>query len=145
MRAANRWFMTGLRLRRALVRSERKYSKQGLEIRSTSQRLRAAASRAVALPKVYSMRAADFNASSTSPAFACAAKRPGIILFDIAGDGEPCLLTEPNVRVGSNCDLQHHLAQRPICGDKPTLSPERRQCAGKRTLGSDPPNFGYVP
>jgi hypothetical protein len=29
--------------------------------------------------------------------------------------------------------------------EKPTFSPEGRQCAGKRTLGSDPPNFGYVP
>jgi len=31
-----------------------------------------------------------------------------------------------NDRNGSNCDLRHHLALRPVCGDKPTFRPERR-------------------
>ena len=50
-----------------------------------------------------------------------------------------------NDRFGSCADLRHHLALRPVCGDKPTFSPERRLNAGKRTLGSDPPNFAFVP
>ncbi len=37
-----------------------------------------------------------------------------------------------NDRFGSCADLRHHLALRPVCGDKPTFSPERR-------LGSDTP------
>ena len=37
------------------------------------------------------------------------------------------------------------IAKARECGPKPTFSPERRLSAGKRTLGSDPPNFGFVP
>ncbi len=37
------------------------------------------------------------------------------------------------IGLGSNCDLRHRLALRPLCGGEPTFTPERRQCAGKRT------------
>ncbi|MCZ6454485.1 MAG: hypothetical protein O6909_09615 [Alphaproteobacteria bacterium] len=36
-------------------------------------------------------------------------------------------------------------AQSVMPGGKPTFSHERRLCAGKRTLGIDPLNFGFVP
>jgi len=40
------------------------------------------------------------------------------------------MLINGRVRLGSNCDLRHHLALRPVCGDKPTFGPERRLCVG---------------
>ncbi len=50
-----------------------------------------------------------------------------------------------NVRLGSSTDLRRMPAERLECADEPTFGADRRLSAGKRTLGSDPPNFAFVP
>ena len=45
----------------------------------------------------------------------------------------PTCLAKVNACFGSNCDLRHRVALRLECDGEPTLSPERRQCAGERT------------
>ena len=44
-----------------------------------------------------------------------------------------------------NCDLRQPSGVGLAYNDKPTFSPEGRLSAGKRTLGRDPLNFGFVP